>query len=392
MKVVHLSDTHLGYREYHRTDPETDINQREQDVYDAFEQAVDRILELDPDLVLHAGDLFDSVRPTNRALNLATEQIARLSDAELPTVIIAGNHDTPKIVTTGTMMQSLDRFPHVHAVTSDADEVSGGYRRVEVGDLLVHAVSDASTEEVLRERLEALEPDPEARWNVLMLHAGIRRVAGDVFSGEFNEHHVNAEVFDGKGFDYVALGHYHKRMGLDLPEGTEARYCGATERFSFNETEYKPGFLELTFDDDGADRTVHELATRTFVRLDPIDCEGKSALELESLLEEELPDEEILEGCLLSITLNEIEDGVHSLLEERLLEDLRERAFETSFQVHGSAPGETGETSLEFADLRVEFADFMRERAAVDEELDRDELIEIGRTYLARALGEEDQV
>lgn len=390
MEVVHLSDTHLGYREFHRTDPETGINQREQDVYDAFTTAMERILEIDPDLVVHAGDLFDNVRPTNRAVNIATEQFGRLSQAEIPTVVIAGNHDTPKIVTTGTIMQSLNLLPHTHAVTSDSQSEGGGYQQIEVGDALVHAVSDASTQQELVDRLDALEPNPNYDWNLLVLHAGVQQVQDQVFSGEFNEHHVNSEVIEEDGFDYVALGHYHKRMEVPLNADVEARYSGATERFSFNETDYDPGFLRLNFLEGSIEHEVETIPTRTFIRIPQIDCEGKSAQAIQDELEDALPGEDTIEDSLLSIHLTNLKPDKHSLLEQNLLKELRELTFENSFQIYGPDEVEITDESLQFADLRKEFADFMEERAHVDEDLDRSRLIELGQKYLSQALGDED--
>jgi len=76
MKIVHFSDTHLGYSDYGRFDSESGINKRENDVYDVFKEIVDYIIKTKPDLVIHAGDLFDSIRPSNRAISVALEQIS----------------------------------------------------------------------------------------------------------------------------------------------------------------------------------------------------------------------------------------------------------------------------------------------------------------------------
>jgi DNA repair exonuclease SbcCD nuclease subunit len=67
MRLVHLSDLHLGFRQYQRLTP-TGVNQREADVALAFRRAVDRTVELRPDLVLVAGDVFHTcARPTRRS-------------------------------------------------------------------------------------------------------------------------------------------------------------------------------------------------------------------------------------------------------------------------------------------------------------------------------------
>ena len=70
MKILHVSDTHLGYSAYRKATLDG-INQREIDTYDAFKQFIDYAVKTKPDLIIHAGDLFDSVRPNNRAITVA---------------------------------------------------------------------------------------------------------------------------------------------------------------------------------------------------------------------------------------------------------------------------------------------------------------------------------
>lgn len=390
MEVVHFSDTHLGYREFHRSDPETGINQREQDVYDAFTGLVDRILTIDPDLVLHAGDLFDNVRPTNRAVNVAIEQFARLSEARIPTVIIAGNHDTPKISTTGTITRALGRLSNIEAVTSDPDDEGTGYRKIPAGPILIHAVSDAPTEGELSERIKIVEPEESYTWNVLLLHAGVRTLEGRVFSGEFNEHHVDKDLLEKSNFDYIALGHYHKRMEVELSSKTMAVYSGAPERYSFNESDYEPGFLRVNFSDAGVSYEEELIETRDFIRLNPIDGEGRSARDIKKDIESLLPGDSEIANSLLSLKIKGIDSSTYSLLQEKCLDDLRAKAFETNFQIIEPDELEAEGSSLTFSDLRKEFSDFMRDRAEVSDELDSDKLIETGQKYLGIALGEED--
>ena len=88
MKIFHLADTHLGYSAYRKVSPDTRLNQREIDVFNVFEEFVDTALNNKPDLIIHAGDLFDSVRPSNRAIAFAVRQLLRISTAKIPMVII----------------------------------------------------------------------------------------------------------------------------------------------------------------------------------------------------------------------------------------------------------------------------------------------------------------
>ncbi len=115
MRIVHLADTHLGFRQLHHVDA-TGRNVREQDVYRAFERAIDTIVELKPDAVIHAGDLFDSYHPSSAALGVALDGLRRLREAGIPVVIIAGNHSTPRVAAAEHIFGVLERFGGVHVV------------------------------------------------------------------------------------------------------------------------------------------------------------------------------------------------------------------------------------------------------------------------------------
>ena len=82
MKIAHLADLHLRYRAYHRATARG-TNQREADVADAFRRCVERLAEVRPDLVLVAGDVFHTVRPSNTAIADAFRQFSVLTE-QLP--------------------------------------------------------------------------------------------------------------------------------------------------------------------------------------------------------------------------------------------------------------------------------------------------------------------
>ena len=131
MRFLHVSDTHIGFSAYHKVTP-AGLNQREQDFFDAFARAVDLALGERVDAVLHSGDLFDSVRPSNRAVAFAMEQVKRLGEAGIPFVVIAGNHETPKLRETGSVFRFLEFLPNTFPV------YRGQYERVRIGDTAFH--------------------------------------------------------------------------------------------------------------------------------------------------------------------------------------------------------------------------------------------------------------
>jgi len=75
MKLIHIADTHLGLTAFNRLDPESGMNLREKQVYDNFLEAIDEIIRQKPDALVHAGDLFDTVKPKTKA----SPQFSKLS-------------------------------------------------------------------------------------------------------------------------------------------------------------------------------------------------------------------------------------------------------------------------------------------------------------------------
>ncbi|MFZ4509304.1 MAG: metallophosphoesterase family protein, partial [Fimbriimonas sp.] len=98
MKIAHLSDTHIGHTRYARVGAKG-INQREIDVFATLRQALKAIEDRDPDLVLHTGDFFDKLRPSNQSLYHSFQLLAKFQERRgyRPFVIVAGNHETPRM-------------------------------------------------------------------------------------------------------------------------------------------------------------------------------------------------------------------------------------------------------------------------------------------------------
>src|SRR5258708_27852636 len=106
MKLAHLADLHLGCRQFDLQTPKG-VNQREVDVAEVFKRAVDDLLEQKPELIVIAGDLFHSVRPTNAAILYCFRHLQRLRSAlpTTPIVVIAGEHYTPRSTETGSILR-----------------------------------------------------------------------------------------------------------------------------------------------------------------------------------------------------------------------------------------------------------------------------------------------
>jgi len=261
VRIVHLSDTHLGLRELHHTDAEG-RNVREQDVYDVFARAIDKAIELQPAAVVHSGDLFHGYHPAAAALGVALDQIERLREAGIELVAIAGNHSTPRSRAIAHPFSLLERFG-AHAVHDRP-------RQLRFGELGVTAIPHSHDHGELAGWIAGADPDPEAQRNVLVAHVGLEGLAR-VGAGEPGAAELPGEILESvAGFDYIALGHLHQ---FDRPR-VNAIYAGSPEKLSWADRASRKGIVEVDLAADPLDRAfvrLHELEGRTRKRLAPVD-------------------------------------------------------------------------------------------------------------------------
>ena len=285
MKIAHIADPHLGVRQYHRQ-TSGGINQREADIALAFRLAIDGVIEARPAAVLLAGDLFHSVRPTNAAIIFAFRQFQRLREAlpDAPIVIIAGNHDTPRSAETGSILRLFDDLG-IDVATEEPRRLS--YPAL---GLSVLAVPHAA---LVAERPE-LRPEGDEPFQVLMLHGEVEGVFPfDRTSVEYGGALLSPRELTSGGWSYVALGHYHVQHEV----APRIWYSGALEYVSPNiwgeladEAEHGltgKGWLLA----DLAAGTVERrpvAGARRVLDLEPIAGEGRTAADLDALIEERL--------------------------------------------------------------------------------------------------------
>jgi exonuclease SbcD len=369
-KIFHVADTHIGYSAYRRVDEATGLNQREVDTYDAFKQFVDRAIAEKPDMILHAGDLFDSVRPTNRAISFVMEQLLRLNEAGIPFVVISGNHETPRLKETGSVFSLFEHIPHVHAVYNNH------YELVAIGDVRIHAIPHGDNIEAEKQKL--LSHNDPAGLNIALLHASVYGVGKQTFlMDEFNEQLIT--IHDLTGFDYVALGHYHGYTRVR----DDVYYAGSTERFSFNEVNEAKGFLEVQLSKENEERevTFHELETRAMVDLEPVVCTNLDGHEIKRAItdriQESNPQDKVVRLKVLDIPL-----AVYHVLDFDDLKRLTKTAvhFEIKYEFRRDNEALTAEQPS-FRSLHTEFEHFMEQYAA-GTEVDKKRLRALGLRYM----------
>jgi DNA repair protein SbcD/Mre11 len=284
VKLAHIADPHLGIRQYHRQ-TSAGINQREADLAQAFRAAIDGVIAARPDVVVLAGDLFHSVRPSNYAIVFAFRQVQRLREAlpQAPIVLIAGNHDTPRTVETGSILRLFEELG-VHVATDEPRRLV--YPEL---DLSIFAVPRQAT---VSAEPPALHAEGGQKHQVLVAHFEV--------AGEYPLGHVAADYGGAvvsrrdlhlKDWTYVALGHYHTQHQV----AKNAWYAGALDYIGPNiwgeaadETDHGghgKGWLLVDLTTGGVERRPVP-AARAVLDLEPVKAENMSAEAVDTAIAE----------------------------------------------------------------------------------------------------------
>lgn len=270
VRIAHLSDTHLGYRAFYKADPQTGRNQRSVDVERAYETVISDILTRNVDLVIHSGDVFHHTRPTYAAMRAFVRQTRRLEEAGLPVLVIAGNHDTPRLRASGSVFSVLElALPKVRFVTG-YDQETIPYESL---NLVVCAVPHGRLAEPVP---PTVFPEPGAI-NVLVTHGLVPNLEIRGRQRELGEEELTEVMLDPE-FDYIALGHYHEAK----KPRQNAWYAGSTERMGWGDERVQPGYwlVELSGPGQPPEVTRVPIETRPMRTLPSVNGEGYDARDI----------------------------------------------------------------------------------------------------------------
>ncbi len=386
MRVVHLSDLHLGYRQYQRV-TSLGANQREADVALTLTRTIDRVIAIRPDLVVVAGDVFHAVRPTNPAILHAFHQFNRLvTELEhVPVVIVAGNHDLPRSSETGCILRL---FEQENLYVADFEP-----RRIPFPDL---GVSVLAVPDVPGGRPE-LAPEPGVRHNVLVIHGEVEGVIPKRAAMlDRATYEITEEELGAPRWSYVALGHYHVHREV----APNAYYSGSIDYTSANawgelaeEREAGlsgKGFIE--FDLDTGTHTFHPIPpSRVLVDLPPLSARGMTGGELDAAVRD------AVDGCpggidqkIVRLVVRDVARHINNDLDHQALREYKRRAFH--FQLEMLRPNVRPLRGEAAPGHPQSLAEFVRERLnsrQVPPEVDREQLITRVFEYLDQATAAE---
>ncbi len=251
MKLIHLSDLHIGKRVH------------------AFSMISDQkyilneILKLigreQPDAVLIAGDIYDKPVPSAEAVEVFDGFLVALSEIKIPVFLISGNHDSAERLAFASRILKDSRIYVSPVYRGEIRPVRLQDHKGEVCIYMLPFVRPAQVKaqypeaeietynDAVRTAVSHMHVDPEKR-NVLLTHqfvTGAQACESEELSVGGTDQ-IDASVF--QDFDYVALGHLHGPQSVTRPT---VRYCGTPLKYSFSETAHRKSVTIVQLEEKG---------------------------------------------------------------------------------------------------------------------------------------------
>ena len=274
MKLIHLSDLHLGKRvnEYSMLEDQEYILRKILNIID----------EEDPDAVLLAGDIYDKSVPSAEAVRLFDDFLYQLAKRKQQVFVISGNHDSPERIAFGSRIMDAGGIHMSPVYDGKIEPVTLQDEYGDVSFYMLPFVKPANVRrffedteitsytDAMRCVIGSMGVDTSKR-NVLITHqfvTGASRTESEEVSVGGTDN-VDVSVFG--DFDYVALGHIHRPQNCG---NNRIRYCGTPLKYSFSEVKDKKS---VTIVELGSKGEVLYREKELVPRRDLVELRGKYA-------------------------------------------------------------------------------------------------------------------
>ena len=230
MLISHISDIHLGYAQFN-------LQEREEDLYELFEESIDKSIQEHVEAIIFAGDIFHNPKPNGSAIIKLAHELKKLKEKSIPVYFILGEHDISRIndVPVPFLFHNLGLAKRLRPDTP-----------IKMKDLLIYGFNKQRRSNIdngllkpFKELEKIIQSDENKRLKkILVLHQGLsdfNRFAGEIFANDLPV-----------GFNYYAMGHYHDHIQKNFPEldNSLVAYPGSLD-LGHNESisEVEKGFL-----------------------------------------------------------------------------------------------------------------------------------------------------
>jgi len=251
MKLIHLSDLHLGKRlnEYPLIADQEFI----------LTKIINIIDDQNPDGVIIAGDIYDKSVPSAEAVELFDDFLVRLAGRGLKVFVISGNHDSAERIAFGGRLMDKSGIYMSPVYNGEVKPIKLTDEFGEINIYMLPFIKPANVKrffpdtdinsytDAIKTAIDDMNVDVSKR-NILITHqfvtGAVRSESEEVSVG--GSDNVDASSFE--CFDYVALGHIHRSQKC----GNEfIRYCGTPLKYSFSEANDKKSVTVLQIKEKG---------------------------------------------------------------------------------------------------------------------------------------------
>jgi DNA repair protein SbcD/Mre11 len=291
IKILHLSDIHMGSGFSHgRINQATGLNTRLEDFVNTLSRCIDRAIADPVDLVIFGGDAFPDATPPPYVQQAFANQFRRLVDANIPTVLLVGNHDQHSQGLGGASLciyRTLGVPGFVVGDTLTTHHIKTRNGKVQVITLPwltrstlmtrqeTEGLSLAEVNELLTERLrvvlegEVRRLDPHVP-TVLLAHlmADNATLGAERYLAVGKGFTLPLSLLTRPCFDYVALGHVHRHQNLNKSNNPPVIYPGSIERVDFSEEKEDKGYVIVELERGKTEWEFCQLPVRDFCTIE----------------------------------------------------------------------------------------------------------------------------
>jgi exonuclease SbcD len=242
--ISHISDIHLGYAQFN-------LQEREEDLYDVFEESIDKSIHEHVEAIILAGDIFHNPKPNGAAIIQLARQLKKLREKSIPVYFVLGEHDMSRTndVPIPFLFHNLGLARRLKPDSPN-----------QVKDLLIYGFNKQRRSNIDNgllkpfKNLEKIIKSDEHKKlkKILVLHQGLsdfNKFAGEIFASDLP-----------LGFNYYAMGHYHDHIQKNFFEldNSLVAYPGSLD-LGHNEpiSEVEKGFLIADLSNNHENVTTH---------------------------------------------------------------------------------------------------------------------------------------
>jgi DNA repair protein SbcD/Mre11 len=347
MRILHFADAHIDMANYGRHDPVTGLPLRVLDFLKSLDTIVDTAIQQKVDLVIFAGDAYKDRSPSPTFQREWGKRIMKLSQAQIPTLLLVGNHDISPSIGRAHALQEFKtlQVPFIKVLDKPEFLNSNNLWNLPIQVIAMPWIARSGLMAVTGEtdskeafsRIEDNMGELIEEWLgqcdqslpiVLTAHASIE---GAKFGGERlvmlgNDLVLSGSLVKNPKFSYVAMGHIHKPQDVNEGNQPPVVYPGSIERVDFGEIK-EDRFFVIAEVEKGKDTKVnwHKLSdVRKFI---DVRTSLKSSEEALKFLKEKLPSSKEMTDAIVRLTV-EYPREWDSLIDESSLRKYAESAFE----------------------------------------------------------------